>query len=31
MQLGENLPLVHDRFDGSLGEDSGLAHIFHGE
>ena len=30
MQLGKNLPLIHHRLDGSLGQDSGLAHLFHG-
>ena len=28
--MSEDLPLIHDRFDGPLGEDPGLAHFFHG-
>ena len=31
MQTSENLPLVHDGLHRSLGENSGFAHIFHGE
>lgn len=30
MELRENLPLIHDRFNASFGENSRLAHFLHG-
>ena len=31
MELGEDLPLVDNRLDAPLSDDSGLAHLFHCE
>jgi hypothetical protein len=30
VEEGEDLPLIHDRLNTSLGEDSGLVHFLHG-